>query len=57
MEESVIELKLTVNEVNGILGAIGKMPFEQVVGLVDKIRSQAVPQVQAAQTEVEQSAE
>ena len=59
MEELNLKLELTVADTNNVLAALGKMPFEQVAGLVDKIRNQAVPQVQRAQAEtsVESTAE
>ena len=40
-----IELKLPLNAVNFILGALGKQPFEQVADLVQAIREQAIPQL------------
>lgn len=40
-----IELKLPLNAVNFIIGALGKMPFEQVADLVQAIREQAIPQL------------
>lgn len=40
-----IELKLTVDETNGILRALGQMPFIQVVNLINKIQQQSAPQV------------
>ena len=45
METKEIELKLTVAEVNGILQALGQMPYAQVVSLVLKIQQQAQAQV------------
>ena len=42
----MIKLELTVEEVNGILMALGKAPYEMAQPIVDKIRSQALPQVQ-----------
>jgi hypothetical protein len=47
METKEIELKLTVAEVNGVLQALGQMPFVQVSTLIQKIQQQAAPQVQA----------
>jgi hypothetical protein len=44
-----INLTLTLEEVNGVLTALGNMPYAQVSPLVDKVRSQAGPQVQAMQ--------
>lgn len=49
METKEIELKLTVAEVNGILQALGQMPYTQVVSLVLKIQRQAQAQVSEAQ--------
>ena len=46
----MIHLELTVEEVNGILQSLGNMPYAQVVALVEKIRAQARPQVQAQPT-------
>ena len=43
----MIKLELTVEEVNGVLQSLGNMPYAQVVALVEKIREQATPQVQA----------
>ena len=44
-----INLSLTVNQLNVILGALGKAPYEAVFGLVEEINKQVVPQLQAAQ--------
>lgn len=41
----MINLDLTVNEVNAILFALAKQPYESVATLIDKIREQALPQV------------
>ena len=46
----MIKLELTVEEVNGVLQSLGNMPYAQVVALVEKIRAQATPQVQAQPT-------
>jgi len=45
MDNKEIDLKLTVAEVNGVLQALGQMPFVQVVNLVQKIQQQAAPQI------------
>jgi hypothetical protein len=42
----MIKLELTVEEVNFTLAALSKQPFESVAALIDKIRTQAIPQVQ-----------
>jgi hypothetical protein len=41
----MIDIKLTVNEVNAILLALAKQPYESVAQLIEKIREQALPQV------------
>jgi hypothetical protein len=44
-----IQLNLTLEEVNGVLQALGNLPYAQVSPLVEKIRAQATPQFEAAQ--------
>lgn len=41
----MITLNLTIQEINLILQALGQAPYVQVADLVDKIKAQAVPQV------------
>jgi hypothetical protein len=41
----MINLELELAEVNGILQALGNMPFAQVALLIQKIQLQAQPQV------------
>lgn len=43
----MINLELSVQEVNLILQALGQAPYVQVAELVEKIKVQAVPQVEA----------
>lgn len=43
-----IKLELTLEEVNAVIATLAQLPFNQVHALVDKIRSQAITQVQAA---------
>ena len=43
----MINLELSVQEINLILQALGQAPYVQVAELVDKIKTQAVPQVEA----------
>ena len=43
----MINLNLTVQEINLILQALGQAPYIQVAELVEKIKAQAVPQVEA----------
>lgn len=47
MGNSEIKLVLTVDQVNGILQALGNMPYVQAVDLIAAIRGQATPQVPA----------
>ena len=44
-----INIRLTLDETNLILQALGKRPFEEVHQLIAKIHQQAQRQVQAAQ--------
>jgi hypothetical protein len=46
-----IKLDLHINDVNIIMGALGKVPYDAVFKLVETIQQQAAPQVQAAQQE------
>ncbi len=43
----MIKLELEIAEVNGILTALGQMPYIQVQALIAKIQQQAGPQVQS----------
>lgn len=45
----MIKLELSVNEVNAILLALAKLPFETVAPLIENIREQSLPQVPADQ--------
>lgn len=52
----MIKIELTVDEVNGVLAALGKVPYELSYALIEKIKAQAIPQlappVDAAQAEI-----
>jgi len=41
----MIKLELSVNEVNAVLLALAKLPFETVAPLIENIRKQSLPQV------------
>ena len=41
----MIDLTLSVEEVNVIMGCLGRLPYDQVDGLINKIRAQALPQL------------
>ena len=44
-----IKLNLTIEEVNVIISTLAMLPLNQVHGIVNKVRDQAIPQVQAAE--------
>jgi hypothetical protein len=46
----MIKLELDVKEINGVLTALGNLPYIQVVDLIAKIREQAAPQVAEQET-------
>jgi DNA-binding protein len=46
-----ITLTLTVNQVNVIMTALGKAPYEAVVDVIQAIRDQALPQVNKAEVD------
>ena len=48
----MIKLEFSIDEVNQIMAALGNMPYVQVAALVDKIKSQAVPQLPAPKEDV-----
>lgn len=41
-----INFSFTLDEVNAILGNLGKLPYENVFPLIDNIRTQALPQLE-----------
>lgn len=46
-----IQLELTIDEVNLILEALGRQPFEQVYTLIQKVHKQVGGQVQPPEKE------
>ena len=50
LEQLMIKLELDVKEINGVLTALGNLPYIQVVDLIAKIREQAAPQVAEQET-------
>lgn len=52
----MFEFKLTLDEANKILGALGKQPFDQVADLIKNIHSQAQPQMERVKAEMEAQA-
>jgi len=41
-----MKLDLTIAEINLLLGSLGRMPYEAVFGLVEKIQAQAKDQAE-----------
>jgi hypothetical protein len=52
-----INVKLTLEEVNAVVSVMAQLPFNQVHELVNKIRSQAIEQIQEASPPVEEQNE
>ena len=46
-----VKLELTVEELNVILAGLGELPAKTSIAVIDKLRSQAVPQVQTPAAE------
>lgn len=51
----MLNFELTLDEANLVLAALGKAPFEQVAGLITKMREQAQPQLAELQAEQAQA--
>jgi hypothetical protein len=49
----MIKLDLSIEEVNTVLRVLGKHPFEEVVSLVGKIKSQGDPQAEEIAKQME----
>lgn len=47
MNQEILQLELTVEEVNLILDALGDRPFKTVFSIISKIQQQAGEQLQA----------
>lgn len=52
----MIKLELSVDDCNMILRVLGKHPFEEVVAVINKIKAQGEPQVQAMEAEAAKAA-
>lgn len=46
-----INLKFTIDEINELLTALGQLPYTQSFQLIQAIHNQAIPQIQAANSE------
>ena len=52
----MINLTLSIEQVNTVLGSLAKEPYAQVAALIDDIRQQGIPQAQALQAAAEKEA-
>ena len=57
VQELSMKFDFTVEEMNGILAILAKQPFEQVTAIIEKIRQQALAQMQPVTQEVDKDAE
>ena len=57
MENLVLTLNLSVAQINVILKYLGSGAFAEVESVINSIREQAAPQLQAAATPAEQPAD
>lgn len=48
-----IQLSVTIDEANVLLGALGNLPYVQVRDLIEKIQHQAASQLQEQQNGIE----
>jgi len=48
VQELNMKFEFTIEEMNGILAVLAKQPFEQVTTIIEKIRVQALAQMQPA---------
>jgi hypothetical protein len=55
MENTEITLKLPLAQVNLIMAALGKAPYEAVADTIQAIREQAIPQVPMPKVEEAQN--
>jgi len=46
-----LKLDLTLDEVNTVLDTLGNLPYKQIAALFEKIKSQAVAQLEEQKTE------
>lgn len=44
MSEEIFQIRFTLNELNVVLGYLGKQPYENVYALIDNIQKQAQSQ-------------
>ena len=46
----MIKIELSIEEINVVLAALGRMPYEAVAGLIPKIQQQGQEQLQKEET-------
>ena len=46
-----MKLDLSLDEINKILGVLGRQPYQEVDQLIAKVRRQALPQLQESEAE------
>jgi hypothetical protein len=51
MENKKLTLELNIDQANIIMSALGRMPYEAVVGLINEMHKQIQPQLQPQSTE------
>ena len=49
----MIKLELSLEETNALLANLGTLPYQNVYGLIDKIRAQGLPQAEELAKQVE----
>ena len=47
--ENKIKLEMDINTLNLVMGGLGRLPYDQVFQVIDDIRQQVGPQLQAQQ--------
>lgn len=47
--QPLLTFELHLDEVNVVLQALGRLPYDQIAPMIAKVRAQAEPQVQALQ--------
>ena len=56
MGEEVIQLELSVNEINVVLRCLGKHPFEEIAALIAKIKDQGEARLKELQAAAQAAA-
>jgi hypothetical protein len=55
MENQTITLELSLDEVNIVLAGLGELPAKSSLSVIDKVRSQAVSQMQKKSNSAEET--